>query len=66
MLWLGLWVGGRTWDASTRPSTHNLPPQAIGFALVPFMPSVASLTALFFCVCFSYNFTNRCVICVLL
>lgn len=35
--------------------------QAVGFALVPFMPSVWSLTALYFIICFSYNFTNSAV-----
>ena len=38
---------------------HDL--QAIGFSLVPLMPSVWSLTALYFVVCFSYNFTNSAV-----
>lgn len=36
--------------------------QAIGFALVPWMPSVVTLTALFFVICFTYNFTNRCAL----
>lgn len=35
--------------------------QAVGFGLVPFMPSVWSLTALYFVICFSYNFTNSAV-----
>eukprot|EP00798_Chlamydomonas_sp_ICE-L_P017984 gene17984-24392_t len=35
--------------------------QAIGFSLVPLMPSVISLTALWFVICFSYNFTNSAV-----
>mmetsp|Transcript_9121 Transcript_9121/g.15934 ORF Transcript_9121/g.15934 Transcript_9121/m.15934 type:complete len:507 (-) Transcript_9121:653-2173(-) len=35
--------------------------EAIGFALVPLMPSVWSLTALYFVICFSYNFTNSAV-----
>ncbi|GFR48845.1 hypothetical protein Agub_g10798 [Astrephomene gubernaculifera] len=35
--------------------------QAVGFSLVPLMPSVWSLTALFFAACFSYNFTNSAV-----
>ncbi|GIL79806.1 hypothetical protein Vretifemale_9097 [Volvox reticuliferus] len=47
------------------PSTNSpLPlsfPQAVGFSLVPLMPSVWSLTALYFVVCFSYNFTNSAV-----
>lgn len=37
------------------------PRQAVGFALVPLMPSVWSLTALYFVICFSYNFTNSAV-----
>lgn len=35
--------------------------QAAGFALVPLMPTVWSLTALFFVISFSYNFTNSAV-----
>ena len=35
--------------------------KAVGFSLVPLMPSVWSLTALYFCICFSYNFTNSAV-----
>ncbi len=35
--------------------------QAVGFSLVPLMPSVWSLTALYFVICFSYNFTNSAV-----
>lgn len=35
--------------------------EAAGFALVPLMPSLWSLTALYFLVCFSYNFTNSAV-----
>lgn len=39
----------------------SLSVQAAGFALVPFMPSVWTLTALYFVICFSYNFTNSAV-----
>jgi len=35
--------------------------EAVGFSLVPFMPSVWSLTALYALICFSYNFTNSAV-----
>uniref|UniRef100_A0A7S3VJM8 Major facilitator superfamily (MFS) profile domain-containing protein n=1 Tax=Dunaliella tertiolecta TaxID=3047 RepID=A0A7S3VJM8_DUNTE len=49
-----------------RLPTHNvlvgsLVVEAVGFALVPWMPSVATLTALFFLICFTYNFTNSAV-----
>jgi MFS family permease len=40
---------------------HAVLVQAAGFALVPVMPSVWSLTALYFIICFSYNFTNSAV-----
>ena len=35
--------------------------QAVGFSLVPLMTSVWALTALYFVICFSYNFTNSAV-----
>ncbi|KAJ9504836.1 hypothetical protein QJQ45_030524, partial [Haematococcus lacustris] len=35
--------------------------QALGFGLVPLMPGVWSLTALYALICFSYNFTNSAV-----
>eukprot|EP00798_Chlamydomonas_sp_ICE-L_P003780 gene3780-13848_t len=35
--------------------------QSVGFALVPLMPSVWTLTTLWFIICFSYNFTNSAV-----
>jgi FHS family Na+ dependent glucose MFS transporter 1 len=35
--------------------------EAVGFSLVPLMPSVWSLTLLYFVTCFSYNFTNSAV-----
>lgn len=41
------------------PAPHTS--QAVGFSLVPLMPSVWSLTALYFLICFSYNFTNSAV-----
>ena len=45
----------------TCPSLAPSSLQAIGFSLVPLMPSVWSLTALYFVICFSYNFTNSAV-----
>uniref|UniRef100_A0A7R9YX00 Major facilitator superfamily (MFS) profile domain-containing protein n=1 Tax=Chlamydomonas euryale TaxID=1486919 RepID=A0A7R9YX00_9CHLO len=39
----------------------SLAVEAVGFALVPLMPDVWSLTALYFVICFSYNFTNSAV-----
>ena len=46
---------------SSLPPCPSLQPQAIGFSLVPYMPSVWSLTTLYFIICFSYNFTNSAV-----
>ncbi|KAF5835001.1 hypothetical protein DUNSADRAFT_8058 [Dunaliella salina] len=51
------------WLVDRLPSHYvlmgSLVVEAVGFALVPWMPSVVTLTALFFLVCFTYNFTNR-------
>ncbi|KAG2501542.1 hypothetical protein HYH03_000049 [Edaphochlamys debaryana] len=53
------------WLVDRIPTHHvligSLLVEAIGFTLVPLMPSVWSLTALYFVVCFSYNFTNSAV-----
>ncbi|KAG2434076.1 hypothetical protein HXX76_007804 [Chlamydomonas incerta] len=53
------------WLVDRVPTHHvligSLIIEAIGFSLVPLMPSVWSLTALYFVVCFSYNFTNSAV-----
>ncbi|KXZ55589.1 hypothetical protein GPECTOR_2g1139 [Gonium pectorale] len=53
------------WLVDRLPTHHvlvgSLLVEAIGFVLVPLMPSVWSLTALYFVVCFSYNFTNSAV-----
>ncbi|EFJ49439.1 hypothetical protein VOLCADRAFT_89859 [Volvox carteri f. nagariensis] len=53
------------WLVDRVPTHHvlagSLLVEAVGFSLVPLMPSVWSLTALYFVVCFSYNFTNSAV-----
>ncbi|GLI68054.1 hypothetical protein VaNZ11_012349 [Volvox africanus] len=53
------------WLVDRLPTHHvlvgSLLLEAVGFSLVPLMPSVWSLTALYFVVCFSYNFTNSAV-----
>ncbi|GAX75222.1 hypothetical protein CEUSTIGMA_g2666.t1 [Chlamydomonas eustigma] len=53
------------WFVDRFPTHHvliaSLLIEAIGFSLVPLMPSVWSLTALYFIICFSYNFTNSAV-----
>ncbi|GIL79805.1 hypothetical protein Vretimale_12423 [Volvox reticuliferus] len=53
------------WLVDHLPTHHvlvgSLLLEAVGFSLVPLMPSVWSLTALYFVVCFSYNFTNSAV-----
>ncbi|GLC40677.1 hypothetical protein PLESTM_001100600 [Pleodorina starrii] len=53
------------WLVDRLPTHHvlvgSLLVEAVGFSLVPLMPSVWSLTALYFIVCFSYNFTNSAV-----
>lgn len=53
------------WLVDRLPTHHvlvvSLLLEAVGFALVPLMPSVWSLTALYFLVCFTYNFTNSAV-----
>lgn len=48
-------------SACLLPPCPSPQPQAIGFSLVPYMPSVWSLTTLYFIICFSYNFTNSAV-----
>ena len=53
------------WVVDRFPTHHvliaSLLVEAIGFSLVPLMPSVWSLTLLYFITCFSYNFTNSAV-----
>lgn len=53
------------WVVDRYPTHHvlivSLLIEAVGFSLVPLMPSVWSLTALYFVICFSYNFTNSAV-----
>lgn len=53
------------WVVDRFPTHHvliaSLLVEAIGFSLVPLMPSVWSLTLLYFVTCFSYNFTNSAV-----
>eukprot|EP00197_Chlamydomonas_leiostraca_P016237 CAMPEP_0202862632 /NCGR_PEP_ID=MMETSP1391-20130828/3606_1 /ASSEMBLY_ACC=CAM_ASM_000867 /TAXON_ID=1034604 /ORGANISM="Chlamydomonas leiostraca, Strain SAG 11-49" /LENGTH=432 /DNA_ID=CAMNT_0049542195 /DNA_START=154 /DNA_END=1448 /DNA_ORIENTATION=- len=53
------------WLVDRLPTHHvlvgSLLVEAVGFALVPLMPNVWTLTALYFAICFSYNFTNSAV-----